>query len=412
MGCERQLLGKVVAPNTPNAWKQCGSGFWLIFFEVDNLIMDGSGEIDGQGSTWWTTIANGRRPIPIANVLLSNNARLSNLHIMAPKDSPNTDGIDISESNNVHVQDSVIELVCHLSVGSLGEYGGFASVQDVRVYNCSFTGTQNGARIKTWQVGGSGYAKKISFQKITLRAAENPIIIDQNYCERQLQQPGNNNQINTILKSNFEPYGRDFIGGQPTGRFSNGRIPTDFISEAFGIKATIPAYLDPTYDNKDFATGVCFASAGTGYDNATSDVLELDYYKEYQKELRDYLGNDEANEVLSEALYLISLGTNDFLENYYWPSSNGVSTIERTERILSGNDCIEEYNDVAKNFNEKLQGLVTKLKMGLGLQLVLSNVYDILSEIIQNPISFGKVIFLFCVPSTFANCVTRHGEHD
>lgn len=84
---------------------------------------------------------------------------------------------------------------------------------------------------------------------------------------------GNNNHISTILKSNFEPYGRDFIGGQPTGRFSNGRIPTDFISEAFGIKPTIPAYLDPTYNIKDFATGVCFASAGTGYDNATSDVL-------------------------------------------------------------------------------------------------------------------------------------------
>lgn len=84
---------------------------------------------------------------------------------------------------------------------------------------------------------------------------------------------GNNNQISTLLKSNFEPYGRDFIGGQPTGRFSNGRLPTDFISEAFGIKPTVPAYLDPTYDIKDFATGVCFASAGTGYDNATSDVL-------------------------------------------------------------------------------------------------------------------------------------------
>lgn len=84
---------------------------------------------------------------------------------------------------------------------------------------------------------------------------------------------GNNNQISTVLKSDFQPYGRDFFGGQPTGRFSNGRVPTDFISEAFMIKPTIPAYLDPTYTIKDFATGACFASAGTGYDNATSDVL-------------------------------------------------------------------------------------------------------------------------------------------
>ncbi|KAF5461140.1 hypothetical protein F2P56_020959 [Juglans regia] len=248
---------------------------------------------------------------------------------------------------------------------------------------------------------------------------------------------GNNNQISTILKSNFEPYGRDFISGQPTGRFSNGRIPTDFISEAFGIKPTIPAYLDPTYDIKDFASGVCFASAGTGYDNATSDVLsviplwkEMEYYKEYQKDLRGYLGEEKANEVLCEALYLMSIGTNDFLENYYvlprrWSEFSieeyqhflagiagnfirelynlgarkiciggvppmGCLPLERTTNILSGSECIEEYNNVAKDFNEKLKGLIANLNKELaGIRLVFSNPYDILLEIIQNPESFG-----------------------
>ncbi|CAB4308464.1 unnamed protein product [Prunus armeniaca] len=254
---------------------------------------------------------------------------------------------------------------------------------------------------------------------------------------------GNNNQISTILKSDFQPYGRDFFGGQPTGRFSNGRVPTDFISEAFKIKPTIPAYLDPTYTIKDFATGVCFASAGTGYDNATSDVLsviplwkELEYYKKYQKDLRSYLGNDKANEVLGEALYLISIGTNDFVENYYVfkrRSSQfsieeyqnflagiagnfitelyqlgarkmsisglppmGCLPLERTKNILSGSDCIEEYNDVARIFNEKLQGLTEKLSKKLvRIQLVLLNPYDILLEIIQNPATFGEFYFMF-----------------
>lgn len=84
---------------------------------------------------------------------------------------------------------------------------------------------------------------------------------------------GNNNQLSTVLKSNFRPYGRDFFGGRPTGRFSNGRIPPDFISEALGLRPFVPAYLDPAYNISDFAAGVCFASAGTGFDNATSNVL-------------------------------------------------------------------------------------------------------------------------------------------
>ncbi|XP_022727893.1 GDSL esterase/lipase At2g04570-like [Durio zibethinus] len=249
---------------------------------------------------------------------------------------------------------------------------------------------------------------------------------------------GNNNYIPTIARSNFGPYGRDFDGGHPTGRFSNGKIATDFISEAFGLKGAIPAYLDPGYSISDFATGVTFASAGTGYDNATSDVLsviplwkELEYYKDYQTKLRANLGDRKANDIIREALYIISIGTNDFVENYYAiPGRSSEYTIreyenflvgiagnftkelydlgarkislggvppmgcmplERTRNLLGGNDqCLDSLNNVAAEFNVKLNDLVIKQNKEFhGMDMVFSDPYGILLEIIRKPAVYG-----------------------
>jgi hypothetical protein len=44
-----------------------------------------------------------------------------------------------------------------------------------------------------------------------------------------IMDPGNNNDLHTVVKANHAPYGKDFVGHVATGRFSNGLIPTDFI---------------------------------------------------------------------------------------------------------------------------------------------------------------------------------------
>ncbi|THG07971.1 hypothetical protein TEA_006731 [Camellia sinensis var. sinensis] len=107
---------------------------WLVFSNVDGLIVNGTGQIDGIGKSWWDSCPKGTncktRPAALTfnrcnNLQLSglrhvdsaNNhisitnyavATISNIHITAPKTSPNTDGIDISNSTRIQIHDSYI----------------------------------------------------------------------------------------------------------------------------------------------------------------------------------------------------------------------------------------------------------------------------------------------------------------
>ncbi|KAJ1278277.1 hypothetical protein BS78_04G067800 [Paspalum vaginatum] len=255
---------------------------------------------------------------------------------------------------------------------------------------------------------------------------------------------GNNNYISTLIKSDFAPYGRDLrlgsSSGQPTGRFSNGRLAVDFISEAFGLPPLVPAYLDPNANMSSLATGACFASAGAGYDNATSDLFsvlpiwdELEHFKEYAAKLRSFQGDDKARETLSEALYIVSMGTNDFLENYYglvpsghaaqYPAAsdyagyllglaesfaralhavgarkldiNGLPPMGclPLERRAATGACTEEYNAVARGFNAGLRDLVARLDgdagLGDGARVVYGDVYGAVEDVLADPAAYG-----------------------
>ena len=76
------------------------------------------------------------------------------------------------------------------SIGSLGKDQQEAGVQNVTVKTVTFTGTQNGARIKSWGRPSNGFARNICFQHVTMQDVQNPVVIDQNYCPNNEGCPG------------------------------------------------------------------------------------------------------------------------------------------------------------------------------------------------------------------------------
>lgn len=144
------------------------------------------------------------------NCISSNNVTFQRFTISAPGDSPNTDGIHIGRSSLVNVTDSVIrtgddcisigdetnELHIHnvtcgpghgISVGSLGKNVEEKDVHGIYVQNCTFIGTQNGVRIKTWpSAPATLQISNLHFEDLIMDNVSNPIVIDQEYCPYNL----------------------------------------------------------------------------------------------------------------------------------------------------------------------------------------------------------------------------------
>ncbi|KAF7829552.1 GDSL esterase/lipase EXL3-like [Senna tora] len=245
---------------------------------------------------------------------------------------------------------------------------------------------------------------------------------------------GNNNNIKTLIKCNFSPYGKDFEGGKPSGRFCNGKVPSDFIAEELGLKELLPAYLDPNLKPSDLPTGVCFASGASGYDPLTPKIVsvislsaQLEMFKEYIEKLKGIVGEERTKFILANSLVLVVSGSDDIANTYFIArirqlqydipaytdlmlnsASNFVKVYIYTyiyrfvrNRTLAGGilrECAQKYNEASNLFNSKLSKRLHSLNRELpDSRVVYIDVYTPLNDVIQNYQKYGyKVVDKGC----------------
>ncbi|KAK4485426.1 hypothetical protein RD792_008066 [Penstemon davidsonii] len=251
-----QIGGTILASDDRSDYSKDGR-HWLIFDSVQNLVVQGGGTINGNGNIWWQNSCKINKAKPckdaptaltfykcnnliVKNLKIQNaqqihlsfdtctNVEASNLVVTSPGKSPNTDGIHVTGTQNIQISSCTIgtgddcisivsgsqnvqatDITCGpghgISIGSLGSGNSEAYVSDIVVNGAKLSGTTNGVRIKTWQ-GGSGSASNIKFQNIEMQNVQNPIIIDQNYCDQKgpCQEQGSAVQVKNVVYQNIK----------------------------------------------------------------------------------------------------------------------------------------------------------------------------------------------------------------
>ncbi|KAF2539416.1 hypothetical protein F2Q68_00023078 [Brassica cretica] len=252
---------------------------------------------------------------------------------------------------------------------------------------------------------------------------------------------GNNNRLNSLARSNYLPYGIDFDGGQPTGRFSNGKTIVDFIGELLGLP-DIPAFMETMDGGVDVLRGVNYASAAGGILEETGRHLgerfsmrrQVENFDKTLMEISRGIGSS-VTEYMAKSLVVVSLGNNDYINNYLKPSlfltssiynptsfadllvSNFTSNLlelydkgfrkfvlagvgplgcipdQLAARAVPPGECVESVNEMAELFNNRLKSLVDRLntdnKTGRDAIFVYGNTYGAAVDILTNPIDYG-----------------------
>ncbi|MCC4399993.1 glycoside hydrolase family 28 protein [Limosilactobacillus reuteri] len=204
---------------------------------IENVILDGTGTVDGNGLSWWDEFRKKNKHVDHARpYLLSiehsqhikvynlkfinspswtlhpfdcNDFVIDNIFVKNPADSPNTDGIDPESCQNIRIinslfdvgddciaikagtEDAIKKIPCENIVISncnmLHGHGGVVfgsemsgNIRNVAISNCTFTDTDRGIRFKTRR-GRGGTIENITISNITMNNVLCPIIMNLYY---------------------------------------------------------------------------------------------------------------------------------------------------------------------------------------------------------------------------------------
>ncbi|KAL5583574.1 hypothetical protein UlMin_016016 [Ulmus minor] len=224
-----QIDGTLVAPAN-NYWGLGNSGYWILFVKINRLAVYG-GTIDAKGAAFWACKTSGKTcPVGARSLTFNwvndgivsgltsinsqathlvinscNNVVVRNVRVIAPDQSPNTDGIHVQGSTGVTITGATLKtgddcisigpgtknlfmknIKCGpghgVSIGSLGKDTKEAGVENVTLTNAVLSGSDNGVRIKSWARPSNSFVTNVLFQNIIMSNVKNPIMIDQNYC--------------------------------------------------------------------------------------------------------------------------------------------------------------------------------------------------------------------------------------
>ncbi|KAG6738280.1 hypothetical protein POTOM_057889 [Populus tomentosa] len=158
---------------------------------------------------------------------------------------------------------------------------------------------------------------------------------------------GNNKHLVTTAKANYRPYGIDFPNGT-TGRSTNGRTTVDIIDELLGFDQFIPPFA--TARSRDILVGVNYASWAAGIRDESGRQMgdriilneQLQNHAATFNRLIQLLGTKRAAaKYLNKCLYYVSLGTNDYINNYF---AHAFVPLQSQENCLAWTYTIRQHS--------------------------------------------------------------------